>query len=109
MGKKIAAVCALALASAVFAGAETKDATTINIEALARIDGITAYCSRVDAKNVAAYHSRLDTFVRSHNASELNSDRGTSRYQFALTTINTQLAKTPAANGIKACGALAGF
>lgn len=103
---RIAGALALAVSMAVSAKAETKDATTINPEALARVDGITAYCSRVDAPHASLYHQRQAAFIRGHAESEIKGDRALPRYEYELNTVNAQLGKIAGNAAPKTCSAL---
>lgn len=106
MTRKLVGAAVFALSAFVFAGAETKDATTINIEALARVDSITAYCSNVDRPHATTYQQRQATFVRSHSPAEIDGDRGTARYKFALGVVTQQLGKLSPSGGAQACSSL---
>lgn len=107
MNIKVVSALALAAAIAVSAKAETKDATTINPEALARVDGITAYCTRVDAQHASIYRQRQEAFIRGHADSEIRSDRGMSRYEYELNTVSAQLSKIAANAAGKTCSVIA--
>jgi hypothetical protein len=85
---------------------ETKDATTIFIESLARVDGIISYCARTDAKNAQSYQDNVAMIIRGHSRTEIQGDRGTSRYQYALGVINLQLSKISTGTGMSACKTL---
>lgn len=106
MGIKFLCALALALSAAVLATAETKDATTINIESLARVDGIASYCGRVDPQHSSLYQQRSAAFVRGHSDSEIKGDRSTSRYQFAFGAVNQDLNKLAPNLGAGNCSAL---
>lgn len=103
---RTAALLAAMAVMSVSALPETKDATTIFIESLARVDGITSYCTRIDAKNAQSYQDDVAMIIRGHSSTEIQGDRGTSRYQYALGTVNLQLSKIATGTGMSACKTL---
>ena len=104
---RIVGALALAMSIAISVKAETKDATTINPEALARVDAITTYCGRVDTPHASFYPQRQAAFIRGHAESEIRADRASSRYQYELNAVNSQLSKIAGNVAPKTCSAIA--
>jgi hypothetical protein len=69
-------------------------------DSFGRIDGIVAYCGKIDAGSSAKYQERAKLLVKDVPEKELTEARKSAGYKESYDSITAQLEKTPMENSI---------
>jgi hypothetical protein len=97
------AVCGTAAVMLVSAMAEKRPTPRLHPDSLARVEAITTYCEKADPTSETEYAAKLAGLTRGHSDQEILRDRGTSRYQQAMTQAHQTLARVSFGDAVQAC------
>jgi hypothetical protein len=95
----------LGLGAAMIVPQVTASEVPINGEALGRMEGILAFCAKVDAQSAAKYQERSKLFTRDQADKDVKAARASKEYQDAFDSISTELGKVRSEDAVKSCTA----
>ncbi len=78
-------------------------APSINVGALAQVEGILTYCGRVDPKSSEQYRQVLKAILSGLRESDIDDDQENPTFVSDERAVSAQLAKIPRSTGVSGC------